>query len=103
MRMITAVILDEHDTLSFVEVCEQLNVAHDDLLRLLEHGIAGHSSLIHEQMQFNHTMLTRIQTAIRLQRDLGINEPGAALALDLLDELTEIRETLRILQRHVDV
>jgi chaperone modulatory protein CbpM len=30
-----------------------------------------------------------------MQRDLGINTPGAALALDLLDELEQLRSRLR--------
>jgi chaperone modulatory protein CbpM len=36
-------------------------------------------------------MVQRVQTAIRLQQDLGVNLAGAALALDLLEELQELR------------
>lgn len=101
MQMITGILIDDQDTLTFIEVCEQLNLSQEDLRHLLEHGIVECPSPRREQMLFNHTMLTRIQTAVRLQHDLGVNAPGAALALDLLDELTELRKTLRILQQHL--
>ncbi|MBP1152859.1 hypothetical protein JOD69_004728 [Methylocaldum sp. RMAD-M] len=41
--------------------------------------------------QFNTAALRRLQTALHLQRDLGVNLPGAALALDLLEELEALR------------
>jgi len=34
--------------------------------------------------------LRRVKTAIHLQRDLGVNLAGAALALELLDRITEL-------------
>ena len=43
--------------------------------------------------------MTRAQKALKLVRDLRVNWPGAALALDLLDEV----ERLRVEQRRVRV
>jgi len=34
---------------------------------------------------------TRARIALRLERDLGINVPGVALALELLEELEQLR------------
>jgi chaperone modulatory protein CbpM len=34
-------------------------------------------------------------TAIRLQEDLGVNLPGAALALDLLERIEQLQRQLR--------
>lgn len=45
-----------------------------------------------EQWKFSADSLKRARTAMRLQRDLGINEAGIALALDLLEEI-EILES----------
>jgi len=47
------------------------------------------------QWRFTYTEIRRVQTAVRLQRDLRINLPGCALALDLLDELEELRQLRR--------
>jgi len=35
--------------------------------------------------------------ALRLQRDLGLNLAGAALALELLDEVEALRAQLRVM------
>ena len=44
-------------------------------------------------MVFSAIELRRARTAMRLQRDLGVNLAGIALILDLLDEV----DTLRLL------
>jgi chaperone modulatory protein CbpM len=36
--------------------------------------------------------------ALRLQRDLGVNPAGAALALELLDELESLRVQLKAME-----
>ena len=35
---------------------------------------------------------------MRLERDLGINPAGAALAIELLDEMQQLRERVRLLE-----
>jgi chaperone modulatory protein CbpM len=40
--------------------------------------------------------LRRARTALRLQRDLEINLPGVALALELMEELERLRRELRM-------
>jgi chaperone modulatory protein CbpM len=43
-----------------------------------------------EHWQFSVGSLRRVKTVIHLQRDLGVNLAGAALALDLLDRIAEL-------------
>ncbi len=43
---------------------------------------------------FGATQIKRIQITLRLQQDLRVNLPGAALALDLLEELAELQGLL---------
>lgn len=40
---------------------------------------------------FDGIAVVRVQRAVRLQQDLGVNLPGVALALELLDELEALR------------
>lgn len=40
---------------------------------------------------YDDRALARIRTALRLQRDLGVNLPGIALVLELLAELERLR------------
>lgn len=100
--IVTGVLLDERTTVSFVEVRQRLNLTEAALLELLEHGIFDISAQNFQQMQFNVTMLQKIEAACRLQQDLGVNVPGAVLALELLEELAQLRLQLSILQHHVD-
>ena len=41
---------------------------------------------------------TELIVALRLQKDLGVNLAGAALALELFDELDSLRTRLRLLE-----
>jgi len=43
---------------------------------------------------FGATQIKRIQITLRLQQDLRVNLHGAALALDLLEELAELQGLL---------
>ncbi len=48
-----------------------------------------------QQWCFGPRELQRAIVASRLQRDLGINLPGIALALDLMDEIDSLRAQLK--------
>jgi chaperone modulatory protein CbpM len=43
--------------------------------------------------------LQRAKTAVHLQRDLDVNLAGVALVLDLLEEMEELRERVKLLDR----
>jgi chaperone modulatory protein CbpM len=45
--------------------------------------------------RFRGISIRRVRCALRLERDLGVNVAGAALALDLLDEIEVMRSRLR--------
>ena len=46
------------------------------------------------QWRFIGSSLQKAHTAMRLERDLGLNLAGLALALDLLEEIVGLRERL---------
>jgi chaperone modulatory protein CbpM len=48
----------------------------------------------HGPPQFSGASLTRARIALRLHRDMEINLPGVALALDLMDEIRDLRRRL---------
>ena len=51
------------------------------------------------QWRFSGSTLRRVRVAMRLARDLEVNPPGVALALDLIDEIDELRARLHRLGR----
>ena len=51
--------------------------------------------LIDDSIELSLAELRRVRRAQRLQRDLGVNTPGIALALELLEEVESLRARLR--------
>lgn len=92
----TADIVSEEELISFVELCRCCGHSAERMLLLVEHGIISPVNLSSpsSRWQFSRVGLLRAQSAVRLQRDLGVNLAGAALALELLDEVKTLRQML---------
>ena len=94
-REITGFILEENTTLGLRELSSACAVQADYIIELVEEGVIEPVSYRRRRWQFTGESLTRARRAVALQRDLGLNLQGAALALDLLDELDRLRARLR--------
>ena len=70
------------------------------LIEIIEEGLFASQAADEEQMTLDQKSLQRLETAFRLHRDLNINLPGVALALDLLEEMEQMKEELEILRKH---
>ena len=70
----------------------------DWVIELVEHGVVEPVGVDRTQWRFASISVVRLAKAKRLQRDLSINPPGVALALDLLDQIDDLRARLRLLQ-----
>jgi chaperone modulatory protein CbpM len=62
---------------------------------MIEFGIIEPRGESAAKWQFSGGCLWRVTTVVRLQRDLEVNLAGAALALDLIEEVRELRRQLR--------
>lgn len=61
----------------------------------IEHGLIEPASVQADtQLWFTASCVTRLRTIRRLRRDLGVNLPGIAVALDLLDRMQALRQEL---------
>ena len=78
--------------LSLIEVCRCCAVQTDFIVALVEEGIiapvVGSEAA---SWRFANAHVHHVTLAWRLQRDLGVNLAGAALALQLLDEIETLR------------
>ena len=94
--VISGVIVDEDSPLSLAELCRCCSLPAEALITMIEHGLVDplDTSAVATHWQFSRNSVLRIQTAIRLQRDLNVNLEGAALALELLDEIKSLRQTV---------
>jgi len=84
-------VLDEDLTLTLREVCEVCGVEEVSVVEMVREGIADPLDPEAGSWKFSGLAVTRIRTAHRLQRDLRVNLAGAALALDLLEEIERLR------------
>ncbi len=81
--------------LSLTDLCRRCAIHAELLLSFVEEGIVQPVGSRPSEWRFSGSDLIRVQTALRLQHDLGINLAGAALALDLMDEIHLLRQRLR--------
>jgi chaperone modulatory protein CbpM len=95
-------ILEEQTELSLDDICRACAVQPDLIIELVHEGVLApvddSPRNAPEQWLFSGVHLHRARVALRLQNDLGVNLAGAALALELLDELDQLRTRLRRLE-----
>ena len=65
---------------------------------MVEEGILEPRGARSTRWRFPRRAVRRARAAHRLQRELGLNLAGAAMALDLLDEFEELRTKVRLLE-----
>ena len=87
---LTGVVLEESDMVSLADLCRSCTVETQTVTTLVAEGILDPAGEDVEHWRFTVGSLRRVKTVIHLQRDLGVNLAGAALALDLLDRIAEM-------------
>lgn len=94
---LTGLLLDEQCLLSLGELSRACDVSAEFIVELVHEGILDPQGVDTAHWRFHGTGLRRARTVVRLQRDLGVNLSGAALALELMDEIETLRQRLRVL------
>lgn len=85
--------------MSIDQLCRMCAVHTDYVLELVQEGVIAPAKMTGNSdtseawhtWRFTSLHVRRTKVASRLQRDLGVNLAGAALALQLLDELETLR------------
>ena len=88
-------VLGEDVELTLVELCRTCQLPAERVYELVEEGIIDPLGREPAGWRFRWTSVRRVRCALRLERDLGVNLAGAALALDLLEELERLRTRVR--------
>ena len=92
---ISAMLLDDSVEFSLTELCAACRVSEEIVVEIVAEGIVEPHGGDRGQWRFTGVALARVQRVLRLQQDFGVNLPGAALALDLLEELERLRRAQR--------
>jgi chaperone modulatory protein CbpM len=94
-------LLDDSTPYALRELCELCGVRADLVVEMVEAGILTPVGREPSAWRFSIQATIRLQKAQRLGRDLEINLPGVAVALDLIEDLDETRKRLKTLERHL--
>ncbi|HBG98227.1 MAG: hypothetical protein JKP98_01020 [Rhodobacteraceae bacterium] len=86
------------ETVTMTEICRSCGVSAEWVIDLVEHGIIDPAEPAAPRWQFHAVSIRRVRRARALQRDLGVNLAGIALALDLIEERDRLRARLRALE-----
>ena len=96
-RTLQGQLIDEETLITLEELCRHCTVQTDEVITMVKEGILDprdgppdpDSAL---KWHFHISSVRRVRTTVHLQRDLGVNLPGAALALELLDRIAELQK-----------
>lgn len=88
-------VLEEDLEFTLTELCRACSVSAERIVELVDEGLVEPFGTTPARWRFRGVCLRRVRRALRLERDLGVNTAGAALALDLLDEIEIMRARLK--------
>lgn len=95
MSLLSGEVLEEDVELTLAELCRTCRLPAEQVFTLVEEGVVEPLGRDPAHWRFRGVSVRRVHCALRLERDLGVNTAGAALALELLDELEAMRARLR--------
>ena len=98
-QTVTSAVMEELTELTLEDLCRACAVQADIIIELVNEGVmesaAAQLEIPPEHWRFTGLHLYRAKIAMRLHRDLGVNFAGAALALQLMDEIDTLRARIR--------
>ena len=93
-RALPGSIFDETTILSLEDLSRMCAVDERHIVEFVEEGVLNVVS-VSSEWRFTGDALRRARLAVRLERDLELNLAGVALAVELLEELAQLRRELR--------
>lgn len=95
-------ILNDEFQLTLNDLCRACRVPAEHIFMLVEEGILEPRGREPARWLFQGISVIRVHRVYRLKHDLGVNTAGAALALQLMDEIEQLRSRLRQLDGQED-
>ena len=93
--LISGDVLEGDMELTLGELCRLCRVPAERVFELVEEGLVEPQGRNPVHWRFQSVSVRRVRCALRLEQDLGVNVAGAALAVNLLEELEIMRARLR--------
>ena len=92
--ILDGILVEEIEYISLTQLCRSCTVELDMVSMLVDEGVLEPRGDSTEQWQFGVGSRRRVKAVLHLQRDLGVNLAGAALAIELLDQIAELKRLM---------
>lgn len=89
---------DDDFQLTLGELCHACQITAEQVLAFVDEGVIEPLGPEPGRWRFHLVSVKRVRCAYRLTQDLGLNLAGAALAVELLEEIEQLRARLRRLE-----
>lgn len=97
-EILEGILLDEECSLTLAELSRACAMHGEWIMELVQEGVLEPQGGDVAHWRFGAPALRRARIVRNLQQDLGVNLSGAALVLELLEELETLRARLRRLE-----
>ena len=94
-NVLSGIVFDEATEITILELCETCSIETKLVEKMIDEGILEPSGEKGAGRRLPYSSVHRTRTVIHLQRDLGVNLAGAALALELLERIEKLHIQLR--------
>ncbi len=98
ITVINGIIIEENSLFTLSELSQACGQPAEWIVALVEEGVIEPEGENQRGWRFRGHCLRRVRIVQRLEFDLGVNLAGAALVLDLLEEVEALRQQLASLQ-----
>jgi chaperone modulatory protein CbpM len=94
-QVLPGAIFEESTVLTVRDLSRMCAVDERHIVEFVEEGVLTTVQVSSAEWHFSGAALRRARLALRLERDLELNLAGVALALELMDELENLRRELK--------
>jgi chaperone modulatory protein CbpM len=98
LSLLSGEVVDEDVEISLAELCNICRIPAERVFEFVEEGILDPLGRTPSRWRFRRVSVHRVRCVLHLESDLGINVAGAALALELLEEIETMRSRLKRLE-----
>jgi chaperone modulatory protein CbpM len=91
-------IIDENFEFTLSDLCECCTVQAETIIDMVEEGMLSPVGSSPSEWRFAGTAQRHVEITMHLQRDLRVNLPGAALALELIEEIDRLRSQIKAIR-----
>lgn len=98
LSLLSGEVMEEEVELTLAELCQACRMPAEQVFDLVDEGVVEPVGRDPSSWRFRGISVRRVRCVQRLEQDLGVNIAGAALALELLEELERLRTRLHRLE-----